>query len=460
MKQPGKNIIHLLFGLLTAAVFMLPSCADGNGPDNLKPADKVSLSISFHSAQQTRAENGVRGTEIDTEGESKIYSLAVLVFKNGSEELDGSKSIDRKLKDTEGAEEREDYEELNEIKEIELTAGIRDIYIIANAPDGHFSGVTDRTSFRAKLEDLSAQKVYGLQEGGTSGDTPIGGEDPVDRYTNLVMSQSFTGLTIEGAEKHYLGSYTEDELPEGVTPLNEGDPVELVRLVARVAIQKIAFALPESLNFDGQLTSNYNQYVDTVFMINAKTSSPYFPGETGFTEPDGSFGHGNTIGYNFLKGKFSNIPDGSTHANYLYKPLNFEHYDIENNQVPLWFYAFENGQSETYPTGLVIGVKYQYKNPGESEDGDPKIKKAYYVVTVNRDGAGSADHNFIKRNNQYGIKVTIKGLGSYVGDYPRLAESAVFRAADFLSSQDIDGVMEIEETVGPNLFPWTGDIYK
>ncbi|SCD19801.1 Major fimbrial subunit protein (FimA) [Proteiniphilum saccharofermentans] len=454
MKQPGKYIIYLLFGLFTASALM-PSCTDGNGPDDLKPTDRVSLSISFHSAQ-TRAENGVRGTEIDVESESKIYSLAVLVFKSGSDELDGSKFINRELKDTQDAQDREDYKELEEIKEIELTPGVRDIYIIANAPDGHFSGVTDRTSFKAKLEDLSAQKVYGFQEGESSGDTPIGGEDPVDRYTNLVMSQSFIGLTIEGGEKQYLG-YTEEELPEGATPLNEGKPVELVRLVARVAIQKIAFELPAELTFDGIKTTDYNQYVDTVFMINAKTSSTYFPGETGFTGPDGSFVHGNIPGYNFLKGKLSNISGESTYADYLSKPVNFPEYDIENNQVPLWFYAFENSQSNTYPTGFVIGVKYQYKN---TQDSELEVKKAYYVVTVNRAGAGSANHNFIKRNNQYGIKVTIKGLGSYVGDYPRSAGIGALRATGFLSSQDTDGVMEIEETVGPNLFPWTGDIYK
>lgn len=458
MNQPGKYIIYLFLGLFTA-VALMPSCTEGNGPDDLnRPADKVSLSISFHAAQQTRAENGVRGTEIDEESESKIYSLAVLVFKNGSDELDGSKFIDRTLKNTQDAGEREDYVELNEIKEIELTAGTRDIYIIANAPDGYFNDVADRTSFKAKLGDLSAQKVYGRQEGESTGDTPIGGEEPVDQYTNLVMTQSFTGLSIEGAEKHYLGSYAADELPVGVTPLNDGNPVELVRLVARVAIQKIVFNLPNTLEFEqGISTSDYNQYVDTVFLINARIRSSYFPGENGFTDPTGFFGHGNTAGYNFLKGKFSDIPDGSTYADYLYIPLaNFTYYDIEEgNHVPLWFYVFENGESLTYPTAFVIGVKYQYKNPGDSE---VKTKKVYYPVVVNSDGSGNgADHDFIKQNNQYGIRVTIKGLGIYMTDYPGLRSASV-RAMNELA--DMEGIMEIAETVGPDLFPWTGNVYK
>lgn len=461
MNQTGKNIIYLLFGLFTAAVF-ISSCTDGNEPDDFKhPADKVSLSISFHSAQHTRAENGLRGTEIDEISESKIYSLAVLVFKNGSDELDGKQFINRVQELKDGG--YTDYKELNEIKDIELTAGIRDVYIIANASDGHFSTVTNRTTFMAKVEELRAQGMYDhpIDNRPEPGDTPIGGEEPDDRYTNLVMTQSFIDLPINrGAEKHYLGYTGNDGRPEGVTtgtPLNGTNPVELVRLVARVAIQKIAFDLPETLEFDtGNPTSIYNQYVDTVFLINAKTVSSYFPEDNAFPKPAGSFGHGDTIGYNFLKGNFS-IPDGSTYAEYLYKPINFTEYDITGNQVPLWFYAFENGDSGTYPTAFVIGVKYQYKN---GPDGELKRKKVYYLVVVNRPNEDKeATHDFIKRNNQYGIQVTIKGLGSYMTDYPP-TESALLRTVDLLSAQDAEEVLEIEETVGPNLFPWTGDIYK
>ncbi len=464
MNQPGKYIAYLLLGLFTVAVF-ISSCTDGNEPEGFNHTkDKISLSISFHSTQQTRAENGLRGTEIDEISESKIYSLAVLVFKNGSDELDGRQFINRTQEPKDGG--YTDYKELNEIKDIELTAGIRDVYIISNAPDGHFSSVTNRTAFMAKVEELSAQGMYDhpIDERPESGDTPIGGEEPDDRYTNLVMTQSFIGLPINsGAEKHYLG-YTENGgRPDGVTTgtplLRDGNPikVELVRLMARVAIQKIVFDLPETLTFEtGKTTSNYNQYVDTVFLINAKTVSSYFPEDNAFPKPAGSFGHGNTVGYDFLKGKFSNIPDGSTYAAYLYKPINFTRYDITEDQVPLWFYAFENGNSGISPTAFVIGVKYQYINPGESQ---VKRKKVYYLLVVNSQGGGATDnhHQYIKRNNQYGIKVTIKGLGSYITDYPAL-KSAALPAMNVLT--DAAEVMEIEETVGPNLFPWAGDVYK
>lgn len=475
MNQPGKNIVYLLFGLFTAAAF-ISSCTDGNEPENFNhPKDKISLSISFHSAQQTRAENGLRSNEIGEdviERESAIYSLAVLVFKENGE-LDGKKFIGREITDIPGSGYK-DYRELDEIKDIELTAGIRDVYIIANTPDeyltenGPLDQVNNINSFRQVVEQLSAQGMYDHPEDNRPkpGNTPIGGEEPDDRYTNLVMTKSFIGLPINsGAEKHYLGYTGNDGRPEGETtgtPLDGTNPVELVRLVARVAIQKIAFDLPETLTFDaGKPTSIYNQYVDTVFLINAKTASSYFPGDNAFPKPAGSFGHGNTTGYDYLANQWTgNIAGGAVFVDYLHKPINFEEYDITKNQVPLWFYAFENGDSGSSPTAFVIGVKYQYRNPGDNEDSEPNRKKVYYVVVVNRPRDGkTANHDYIERNNQYGIQVTIKGLGSYMTDYPP-TKSVSLRTVDLLSAQDAEGVLEIEETVGPNLFPWTGDVYK
>ena len=474
MNQPGKFIAYLLFGLF--AVAFISSCTDGNEPGEIDyPKDRALLSISFYAGQQTRAENRLRANEgggIDEDvfnRESKIYSLAVFVFKHGSGELDGKKFIKREIVDIEGVSFK-DYKELDEIKEIALTPGIRDVYIIANAPDfylnedGAFNNVTDMASFRQIVEELSNQGMYDHPEGGgpNPDDTPIGGEEPDDRFTNLVMSQSFIELPINsGAEKHYLGYTGNGGRPDGETtgtPLDGTNPVELVRLVARVAIQKIAFALPDQLEFEAGIpTGIYNQYVDTVFMLNAKTVSSYFPEDDAFQKPADSFGHGNTAGYSFLKGKFLNIPDGSTYVDYLYIPINFPDYDIEEgNHVPLWFYAFENPDSETSPTSFVIGVKYQYRN---GVDGELKTKKVYYPVVVNRPYAGkTVAHDFIKRNNQYGIRVTIQGLGNYINEYP--TKSAALRAMSFFLSQDMEGVMEIEETVGPNLFPWTGNVYK
>ncbi|WP_294081112.1 fimbrial protein [Proteiniphilum sp. UBA5384] len=468
MNQTGKYIVYLLFGLLTAAAF-ISSCTDANEPGDITPPkDKISLSISFQSEQQLRAENGLKaneGGEIDAgvyERESAVYSLAVFVFDGNK--LDGSKFINRELKaGTEATDSS--YVELDKITGIELTAGVRDVYIIANAPDaedgGYFSNVTDFNSFKAKMEELSRQKIYGHDRGATTDPDgpPIGGVDPNDRFTNLVMSQSFKDLPLNsGAPKHYLGYTGGVPAGESGTLVNGYNPVELVRLMARVAIQKIEFELPDPLTIDGQSIDkdNYSYLLDGVFMINAKKQSSYFPEVVGFQSPAGSFGHGSNEGFDYLK-TYTKIDNGNTYQKYLYIPLPFKEYDIkedidEQGYAPLWFYAFENNDSETSPTCLVIGVNYQYRDITNS--GSIKAKKIYYPVVVNRNGATSAGHAFIKRNNQYGIKVKIKGLSE---DYPDLKSVTVRAMNDLL---DTEGIVEITEEVGSYLFPWTGNVYQ
>lgn len=456
MNKTGKYIAYQLFGLFTA-IALLSACAEGNGPGDIDtPSDKHTLSITLNPAT-TKAGNGLRtnnygiGSDVIA-SESKVYSLAVFVFKHGSKELDGHKII-----------EREDsvpgyYKEVHEITNIELTAGYRDVYIIANAPKNYFNDVIsgDLDDLRAKMEELENQKMH-IVDDGTNPDEPIGGETPATGYTNLVMTQSFLNLPLNsGAANHYLG-YAGNGYPSGVNtgqPLldNANNPikVELVRLVARVAIQKIEFDLPTSLTFGATTTSNFNQYVDTVFLVNAKTQSSYFPEEAGF---DGStaFGQGNTTGYDFLVGKTTfGIASSSSYAEYLYKPIaNVPSYNIENNHTPLWFYSFENKDSAASPTALVIGVVFQYLDASSTL----KVLKAYYPVIINEIGSNnSADHNYIKRNYQYGINVKIKGLGTLYTDYPGTRSA--------FTANDMSGILEIEETVGTDLFPWTGNIYK
>ncbi|HBG41779.1 MAG TPA: hypothetical protein DDW85_10300 [Porphyromonadaceae bacterium] len=457
MNKTGKYIAYLFFSLFTFLAFMA-SCTAENEPEKLiSPGDKISLSISFHSAQQTKTQNGLRANEGGEIGEdvfareSKIYSLAVLIFENSGDKLAGYKFIDRTIK-TDGLGDK-DYNLLTEIKEITLTAGKRDVYIIANAPDKTFSRDETRTSFQEKLESLANQKVYAPGVQANEEESPIGGVEPAVTHTNLVMSQSFPGLDLTGAKKHYLG-YGSNEHSDGITLT---DPVKLVRLVARVAIQKISFALPTEVAFEsGIKTQKYNHYIDTVFLINAKTASSYFPRETNFPVVTAPFGHGSYWWYKFFKDNKLTAPDAQF-ADYLSIPINFSSYDIENNQVPLWFYTFENSDSETYPTAFIIGVKYQYINPGESV---VKVKKAYYPVVINSNGGGPEDnkHRYIKRNNQYGLKVTIKGVGNLIAGY--ITKSALSRMTDILSAQEESGVLEVEETVGSNLFPWGGDVYK
>ncbi|MFV0537042.1 MAG: fimbrial protein [Dysgonomonas sp.] len=419
---------------------------------------QTTLSVLFNASQ-----NGLEKSSgnQDVDAEKKIYSLEVLIFKSEGEseegKLDGYGYVARQTRNVTGQTYDKEYVEIDEIKEIKLTAGKRDIYVIANAPDASFSSVKNIQEFLAKYEDLSTQGRYahpGNVTPNPNEDLPIGGINPSDLKTNLTMCNYAKNVVFNNLyEHHYLGYTDNNGRPSGVNPnegwlLNDTNPFYIERLVARIAIQKIDFNLPSSLPFEGisYPSSDYTYQIDSVFMLNTKINSRFaVDSQLGFVE---KFGHGCKTGYSFLNSsaRISNLEQSSQQANYMVEAITTPNYDISTNATPLWFYAFEN--EGTYPTYLVIGVRYNFQS---SKDNTPKTVKSYYPILVNEPKTGKlADHDYIKRNYQYRITAVIKGLGKLYGENPTILKSA----------QEADSEIEITETVGKNLFPWTGDVYK
>ena len=452
-----KKYLNLLAFTLTGIIMY--SCS---GEENMSVPDgteqQTTLSV-FLNAPQDGLEKSSGNP--DPDAESKVYSLEVLVFKSGGEaeegKLDGYGYVNRSTRDVTGQVYDKEYIEINEIKDIKLTAGKRDIYVIANAPDKNFSSVENIQEFLAKYEDLSTQGRNphpGNVTPDPNEELPIGGINPSDLKTNLTMCNYTKNVVFNNLhEHHYLGYTDNSGRPSGVNPtegwlLNGTNPFYVERLVARIAIQKIEFELPASLPFEGTAfpSNNYTYQIDSVFMLNTKINSRFaVNSQLGFVE---KFGHGCTVGYSYLNNlsRISNLDQGSQQVNYMVEVITTPNYDISTNATPLWFYAFENGS--TYPTYLVIGVRYNFQS---SKDHIPKTVKSYYPIIVNEPKTGKqADHDYIKRNYQYRITAVIKGLGKLYGENPTILKSV----------QETDSEIEITETVGKNLFPWTGDVYK
>jgi len=457
-KMNIKKHINLLM-IALAGTLMYSCSGEETIPIVETPGQHTSLSVLLNANPQGKEKS--TGNQ-DKNAESKIYSLEVLIFKSTGEreagQLDGYGYVVRKTKDVSGKPYDKEYIETDEIRNIELTAGKRDIYVIANAPDKYFSTVTNIQGFLEKFENLYTQGRY-PHPGGTKPnpdeELPIGGLNPSDLKTNLTMCNYIKDVTFSKvAKNHYLG-YTDNNGRPGGTDPNDGElldgknPFLIERLVARVAIQKIDFQLPAVLPFEGSTyTSNdYTYHIDSVFMMNVKTTSKFAAGaQLAFTE---KFGHGCDVGYTFLKNQniIKNLHPQSQYTEYLAEAISTPNYNIEVNATPLWFYSFENIDSN-YPPYFVIGVRYNFKS---SKDNTDKTVKSYYAVEVNPPKAGKpADHNYIKRNNQYGISATIKGLGAWYGNNP----------VPLKSVQNTDQDIEVTEIVGKDLFPWTGDVYN
>ncbi|WP_221232931.1 fimbrial protein [Dysgonomonas hofstadii] len=453
-----KKHINLLVIILAGT--LMYSCSD----DETIPVvdgskQQTSLSILLNASQQGREKSA--GNQ-DKDAESKVYSLEVLIFKSAGEREEGTKDgygyVIRKTRDVVNETYDKEYIEIDTIKDIKLTAGKRDIYVIANAPDKYFSSVENIQQFLEKYENLSTQGRSPHPGNVTNPDEelPIGGLNPSDLKTNLTMCNFITDVQFNNLyDHHYIGFTDNNGRPDGVNQ-NDGwtpkgtQPFYIERLAARVAIEKIEFELPTELPFEGTTykSDDYTYHIDSIFLMNVKTTSKFAAGtQPGFVE---KFGHGCDAGYSFLmnQGRITDLHAQSLYTDFLEEAITTPNYDINENATPLWFYTFENEDSN-YPTYFVIGVRYNFMS---SQDNIAKTVKSYYAVEVNAPTSTSktADHDYIKRNYQYKISAKIKGLGSLYGENPVPLKSLQ------TANQDI----EITETVGRNLFPWTGDTYS
>lgn len=428
-------------------------------PEEAGESSVLSVNISAPEIE-TRVEGAPNSSD-----EKRIYSLAVLVFrKDGT--LDGYGKTDRTVTTTaaKGLSKKysASYTEIDEIRDIDITTGTRDVYIIANAPDGYFdrvSSIDDLYGLQESLTNQGSNYFRSLNNEQLEGsENPNSGAGLPDWETNLTMYAHVKDVVFEPDEsaKHFFLGYTgtTDGIPSHAlstetnkAPLGNA-PVELERLVARVAINQIMFDLKEELEFEGfgSYASAAVEYeLDSIFVLNAKLQSRI---STEADEPSGSFGYGDQDGYNALRSVI-NVAS-SSYSPWLGEQIVYDfygNYDITDNSTPLWFYLFENiAQKGSYPTYFVIGVKYRFR------DADRNVQQMtyYYPVVINSSSSTGEADNSIQRNSQYGLYVTITGLG--------VARGAVTTRSTAWDMDNLPVKVYVEK--GSNLFPWTGNVYK
>lgn len=458
-KMKVKKYIYIPF-VVILALSLIYSCSEDNSmtckTENMQ-AKMITLSVLLNSPTQGESKSAANP---DYDAESKIYNLTVLIFNSEGESeagyCDGYKSISRTEEAVAGQAYDKEYKEINEIKDISLTVGKKDIYVIANAPDDYFQSVTNLNDFLSKYETLTTQGLVphpGTVISDPNEQPPIGGIRPSDLKTNLTMCNYLQNVQFSDSEtQHYLGYTTNNGRPEDVAStfgnsLTGTNPFIIERLVARVAIQKIEFDFKNPiLELEGAeypvSPDNYTYQIDSVFLMNVKDKSKL---TTDAPLLSGNYSHGNTSAFNFLNHalRLNNLFPSSQQNNRLTEAIYTRNYDETVSDTPLWFYVFENEESSSYPTYFVIAVRYNFIS---AKDGQVKTVKHYYPVIINGPKTGkTADHDYIKRNYQYRIQAKIKAL-SNMSDYTPELMKASFPT----------NAIEVEEIVGHNLFPWTG----
>lgn len=224
------------------------------------------------------------------------------------------------------------------------------IVVVANAPSGHFAGVTTLINFNAKTVNLSQTNSEGVQVN-----------------TNLPMSAQQAGVNLTVA------------VPTTVD-------LALSRLVSRISIADIKTAFDPSGQYkDATFTAT------DIFLYNAKSVSTVDPGTPATTD----LISGETTGNEYLKDALSNvlIPAGGY-------------------PTPYWFYTFAN--DATSPTKLVIKGMFDADGASGSTYTPEAVYYPVVInknqLGTDITGGGSGDAT-IGRNTAYKIKVTIKGKG-------------------------------------------------
>lgn len=303
----------------------------------------------------TRAVNG-RAVGALPANEDKINTLAVGIFDAN----DGSVNV-----------VAECTVENNQVKDdILCSAGLCDVIVVANAPEGTFDGVQTKNEFLQKTVALSQTATNDVQ---TSDNLPMSGQ--------TVNSINFVANTVN---------------PVSVT---------LTRLVARISIESIKTKFAAA---NGNANATFS--LDKVFIYNALSTSRIAPGDATFTMPasplwidGGHLGDGNSWvpGEKYLLSEIS--------------PVVLSGVGVNEYNIPNWFYAFANND-QTHPTKVVIGGYYD----PDGASGAAAPTYVYYPIVVNQaqlgtefEGTGKdeAHNGTIARNTEYRLRATIAKKG-------------------------------------------------
>lgn len=304
----------------------------------------------------TRAVNG-RAVGALPANEDKINTLAVGIFDAN----DGSVNV-----------VAECTVENNQVKDdILCSAGLCDVIVVANAPEGTFDGVQTKNEFLQKTVALSQTATNDVQ---TSDNLPMSGQ--------TLNSINFVANTVN---------------PVSVT---------LTRLVARISIESIKTKFAAA---NGNANATFS--LDKVFIYNALSTSRIAPGDATFTMPASPL----WIDGGHLASDNSWVPGEKYLLNEITPVVSLSGVGVNEYNIPNWFYAFANND-QTHPTKVVIGGYYD----PDGASGSAAPTYVYYPIVVNQaqlgtefEGTGKDEvHNgTIARNTEYRLRATIAKKG-------------------------------------------------
>jgi len=354
-KKPYKAQRAVLLTSALAVMFLAGACT--HNKEIRYPSQKTAI-MHLHIAGTNSSNARTTGTSLPTQaGENTINQIAIGVFQSS-----GAVNTIEELKAEDG---------FIGSREIYCSPGqANEVIVVANAPEGLFTGVTNKNDFIAKTVTLASTQR-------TVDGVPMAEQN----HKNLPMSGQTTGV----------------ELKAGISsPVT----VKLHRLVARISIKNIEADFSENIAFP-----NARLTIDHIFLYRALAVSKTAPGDATQTMPDNAQAdpamwiHGATATAGIWQRETVYILDE------LVPTVDVTAAKYTKNH---WFYTFANN-IQSHATRLVIAGMFK-ENPTATP------QRTYYPIVVNKKQAGTTissgtGDGTIARNMLYNISATIKNKG-------------------------------------------------
>lgn len=404
-----KSISYIL-SLATACVLF--ACGNEDTPDNILPPvvePNASLSLVVNTGEKAKLKSFTKADAEETIDDNRIASLTVAVFNAGAyegHELGALEAIK--------TEYASDNETISKVEDIKVKDGLVNVLVLANVPNAvlsEFKTVAEAQAGYSKLADFVGSKAK---------TTDLSSE------TNVTASSELYEINTQRGKINCIG-YSNAEVSGktngvSVSPSALGEnAIPLYRNVSRVLLNKINFT-PKSQYIDASLE------IDGIYVANVKSKS-YLASETSgrgsvevadVVETDfywcGAFAGPDGISVGALKEGEAKLEAGR---------LSFDPetiMDKDNNVLegegdapigkPFYVYQNQNGKNHTL---LIVYGTFKYKN--NADDEDYQTQPSFYTVIVNEPGKGVFDnpaekHDYVTRNFNYNIELTINGTGS------------------------------------------------
>lgn len=402
---------NLLFGTMIACAFASCSKDDVINPDNGNPDTKAGTYLAL------RAQDPISGTKADPTNPDAIKTLTMVVF--GANDL--VEAVVSSDEDEAGALSRE----------TPITAGTKKVLMVANY-------------------DLASIGV-----GASYADIAVltNTRDKETNETGFSMNSRLYTTTVELNKTTFLGY---DEFPSGYSAANAildnsaKGGVKLYRNVAQVVLQNVAVTNEKGTEF-GDKYSNPNVIIKDVFIMNANNVTKVVPAAVDAEKEWASTQQTATAWFAgveansawTLADKFK-LASTWTNQSYLIDgiegdvEIGYHGVGMANSTTDFAetnFYVYENGSAsiatEAEKTLLVIKADVTY----DTKTGRETAPDRYYTLAIGRtglnggfttpgvnfpyasrstSGINGADENKaydVLRNLQYGVSLTIKGMG-------------------------------------------------